>query len=568
MLLLKAQGYSDAVVTKDPYLFNDSLDSGDKKNRRVKLKQSLIALIMDVAKVRIVTFNVTDTNTQSVNRLEAGLAVSVVYDYTSHFACSPDKLSGISASIWEHSRSYLFNTEVATNNTTTEISPDFNYLYSINNTIGQWEDWEASLALELNPTSSTNGAALELNTTNTIGSSKLEALQPTEKGLSVEAWVKPSTNLNMPGSILDYKKGQQRYSLGIKKDNTTAYKCVATLGNKKYTSKKAFPFKNSAGNEQWRHLAFTHKKYWGYKLESADKINCGNDSSLQLKGEFSLEVLVKVNAKGTLLEKKGEYSLSINNNREVVFNWGGENLLEPLFSINLPLILELNKFYKLTLIRSKNKPATKATIAEYPITGDSQGGGTVSEDKWYKNKSVDQITKGMAEKQDQMDEKMKSSAADMLGYTGNLELNPTYYYHTLIITENVTNSSQWISLLPRQVDGVEAFSDFTMGGNNFEGTFAGVRIWNRALSINEAKALALPENKAGLLSHWRMAEGKGTYLYDEVRENHGVAKGGQWIDSPQSNQIGQFQFYVDGTLKHMMIAPHPRLPHRTWIDSA
>ena len=184
-------------------------NSRDKNNRRAKLKQSLITLIMDVAKVRIVTFNVQDTNSQSVDKLEAGLAVSIVYDYTSHFACSPDKLSVTSASNWEHNRSYLFNTEVATNNTSTEISSSFNYLYAIQNTIGQWEDWEASLALELNPTSSTNGAALELNTTNATGSSKLEALQPTENGLSVEAWVKPSVDLNLTCRevFLTIKKG-------------------------------------------------------------------------------------------------------------------------------------------------------------------------------------------------------------------------------------------------------------------------------------------------------------------------------------------------------------------------
>jgi hypothetical protein len=69
----------------------------------------------------------------------------------------------------------------------------------------------------------------------------------------------------------------------------------------------------------------------------------------------------------------------------------------------------------------------------------------------------------------------------------------------------------------------------------------------RALSIGDAKTLALPENKAGLLSHWRMTEGKGTYLYDNVSENHGVATGGSWVDSPQTNQAGQFQFYVDGS---------------------
>ncbi len=562
---------------------------GDKKAiRAAGLKQSLIALILDVAKVRIVTFTVQDTNAQSVDRLEAGLAVGVVYDYHTHFTCTPTNLEGTSASQWEHSRSYLFNVGVeydTTTNAKTEITAAFNYQYVINNTIGQWEDWEASLALEFTPASATDGALL-----NPADSDKLEALQPTEKGLSVEAWVKPSANLNNPGSILYYKKGDQHYSLGIEKDNTDAskYKCVATLGDKKYISKTSFAFQNFARNEQWRHLAFTHKKYWGYQLNPVNTINCGNDSSLHLDDEFTLEVLVKIDTAGTLLEKQGEYSLSVNNNdREIIFSWGGTNYLEEWVEMNMnsnptssqkqdtknykyqlpderwyqrskPDKLDsFDNFYKLTLIRSINKPQTEPTKAEYPITGgDDQGTGSGSGDKWYEETdiTITKLLKGMAKKQDQMESSMELSQTTMFGSTAMLggttdpssKANPTYY-HTLIVTESEGHSTEWTSTTPQEIERVEAYKNFIMGGGNFKGTFASVRIWNRALSVSEAKALSVPENKTGLLSHWRMAEGKGTYLYDDVSENHGVAKDGTWTDSPQSNQAGQFQFYVDGS---------------------
>ena len=558
-------------------------NTGDKKARRARLIQSLIALILDVAKVRIITFTVQDTNVQSIDRLEAGLAVRSLYNYQKHFECTPANLEGTSAAKWEHFRSYLFNSKVnydTQTHITTEISSTFNYQYDINNTIGQWEDWEASLAIELNPKSATDGAVL-----NTTDSSKLATLQPTEKGLSVEAWIKPSSAMNHHGSILYYEKGGQSYSLGIEKDssNTKKYKCVATLGGKKYTSSDAFPFQNTSENEQWRHLAFTHKKYWGFELESGKNINCGNDSSLQLKDEFTLEVLVKVDASGTLLEKEGEYALSINSNMEVIFNWAGTNCLEEwnvmsgepspsekadkenykiIKSVwnqkNKPQKLDaLNSFYKITLIRSKNKPQTEPTKAEYPITGSNQAEaaeGTGAGSKWYKEKENDEILEGMAEKQDQMENRMNLSQTNMLGnsYFGGTadqsqspEANPKYY-HTLIITNSNNSSKEWTTTIPIEIEGVEAYKALMMGGKNFAGVFASVRIWNRALSISEAKALPVPENKFGLLSYWRIAEGKGKYLYDEVSENHGVADRGKWTDSPQSNQIGQFQFYVDG----------------------
>jgi hypothetical protein len=550
---LRSKALTGAPVTLNTLMADDGIEAlslellkegniGDKKARAAGLKQSLIALLLDIAQVRILTFSVTDNNLQKVDRLEAGLPVNAVYNYSTHFKCVPSNLDGTSTSKWEHARSYLFNAAVTYDPITdsnTEITAAFNYQYNINNTIGQWEDWEASLALELKPASATSGAALY-----TVDNSKLNALLPTEKGLSVEAWIKPSADFNNPGSILYYAKGNQYYSLGIVKDSADKYKCVATLGDKKYTSKNSFSFKNAVGNEQWRHLAFTHRKYWGYQLVTGQSINCGNDSSLQLKEEFTLEVLAKINGAGTVLEKSGEYHLLVNNNNEVEFQWGGKNLLQ---QITKPEKLgALNQFYKITLIRSRNKPQTEPSIAEYPITGQKNGNG--SGDKWYAGKSSDEMIKGMAEKQDQMEGSMNFSAASMMGVPGGqlADLNPKYY-HTLIVTKNDNSSVEWTSPAAVAVDKVEAFKDLMMGGNGFNGTFTSVRIWGRALSKSEAKALSVAENQSGLLSQWRMAEGKRNYVYDNVSENHGVSNGGDWADSPQSNRIGQFQFYVDGS---------------------
>lgn len=547
---------------------------GDKKARMAALKQSLFALLSDVSSVRLVSFPVTDNNIQKVDRLEAGLPSSVVYDYASHLKCTPSNLDGVSASKWEYAKSFLFNAGVnyqGSVDTNTEIDSSFNYNYNINNTIGQWEDWEASLALEFKPASAANGAALTIENEN-----KLNALLPTEKGLSVEAWVKPSTELNNPGSVLCCRKAGQCYSLGIVKvaDNARKYKCVATLGDKKYTSKNSFSFKDSTGNEQWRHLAYTHHKYWGYQLNNSNFINCGNDSSLQLKSDFTLEVLAKITKPGTLLEKKGEYGLLINSDNEVEFTWAGTNVLFEWVKMkpgptqeqqkdtkNFQIInsdwhqknkpeklAALNQFYKITLIRSKNKPQSEPTKVEYPITGNDQENATGSTAKWYEGKNSDELIKGMAERQDQMENNMNLSQMSLMGTSteSSVDLNPKYYY-TLIITGDDNSSTEWMSPVAKEVAKVEAYQDFMMGGTNFEGIFTSVRVWSRVLSKSEAKALPVSENQAGLLSQWRMAEGKRNYLYDNVGENHGVATGGNWADSPQSNRIGQFQFYVDGS---------------------
>ena len=203
------------------------------------------------------------------------------------------------------------------------------------------------------------------------------------------------------------------------------------------------------------------------------------------------------------------------------------------------------------MIRSRNKPQSAPSTTEYPITGNDQGSG--SDDKWYKDKSTDEIIEGIAEKQDQMGSQMDFATTNMFGNTVDDQDGSPSYYHTLsVVDANGDRKEYWIPEGKRQVQAPQAFKKFSIGGGDFQGTFASVRIWDRALSKANAERMALPENKTGLLSHWRMAEGKGIYLYDEVGENHGLVSAGTstdstWTDSPRTDQLGQFQFYVDGT---------------------
>jgi hypothetical protein len=683
---------TDASITS---LDLDLLQEGneaDIANRLVALQQKLTDLLLEVAKVRILQFTVTDTNTESVDRLEAGLQVEVSYD-TTHFTCTPQNLAGISTTVWEHPRSYLFNASIEQNYTPTktiinqegfdsnattltvssvttlgiekdeylqideevvkvteiqesthqltvtrgqlgttatthdnratvthypcwidanltstatsltvtsaqalgiavgdflqiedevllvdaidsdtqlsvtrqqkgstaaahtqgtgmyihsrgtlEIDNRYDYTYVAKNAIGQWEDWEASLAMEFTPSSATSGALLTTTT-----SEKLSGLNPTKLGLSAEAWIKPKEIIGSTGAtsiILYHKNDGDHYSLGIEKVNDTIYQCFATLGTNKYTIATNYPFRNSQNKEVWKHIAFTHQKYWGYQLASNQTINCGDSDSLHLNDEFSLEVLVKVDNEGTLLKKEGEFVLAVEDT-SVTFKDPSANRLA-----NNDLPFTMGSFVKITLIRSKNKPQTAPSIAEYPITGGDAGSGN-SSDKWYENKDTDEIIEGMAEKQDQLEQQMDVAQFNMLGNTQDqqVESNPSYY-HTLIITNQEGTSTEWQTSKKEEVTMSQAFKEFALGGNGFAGTFDSVRIWNRALSTGDAKIWDLPENKAGLIAHWRMEEGEGKYLYDNIGEHHGVSNvpdvASPWVGSPRTNQQGQFQFYIDG----------------------
>ena len=126
-----------------------------------------------------------------------------------------------------------------------EIDDRYDYTYEAKNAIGQWEDWEASLAVEFTPSSESSGALLTTDTPE-----KLNRLNPSKQGLSAEAWIKPTDIIGNTGdtsTVLYHKNCDPQnddpqnddpqnddlhYSLGIQKENDVNYKCFATLGKK------------------------------------------------------------------------------------------------------------------------------------------------------------------------------------------------------------------------------------------------------------------------------------------------------------------------------------------------
>jgi hypothetical protein len=132
----------------------------------------------------------------------------------------------------------------------------------------------------------------------------------------------------------------------------------------------------------------------------------------------------------------------------------------------------------------------------------------------------------------------------MLGVTKqDQQDNDDKYYYSLIIGDKSYTSNQ------KDISPVETqWSNLHIGGADLKATFDEVRIWNRALSMDEAKESAIAENKNSLLSWWSVSEGEGKYLYDDAGQNHGVidsSSKSEWVDSPNI-ALPRFKFYIDG----------------------
>ncbi len=559
------------------------------------LRKDLCNLLLEIAKIRIISLSVQDINPLPINRLTAGLAINCSYNYQSSFTCYPAKLAGVTAPEWHQSRSYLVDASYSPAINKALATQAFNYSLYNQRSIGQWRNWQAGLAVEFRPTSTTQGALLS-----TAKSNHLQALQPTENGLTVEAWLKPSVAMEKAssGTILTYKKSDQHYSLAIEEETIDSeetedtgeikqisqYRCVATLGNRKYKTNALYSFSDSDDNPSWKHLAFTHKKMWGYRLDSQNKIVCGSDASLSLDSEFSIELMTKIAKPGMLLRKQGEYKLWVNSNKSICFNYRGHDYQfssEQFISDNASYIdksaesnlenltLNFNKFCKLTLIRSINPPnkesinstdlfntngASFSDSMFQDINLDDDSKDSTNADKIIVNAAKN--AKNSKSNQQNWQQYMPKGTGDIDQLTDSFDISSytekakQKYYFTMVITTadgHIFTTPQQEAYAVGNTDPMQ--QDFTLGDDSntdFDAIYCGARIWGRALSLSEAGSLDKMRNEASLLANWPMSEGQGKYLYDQTGDNNGVLPIEAWVESPQPKLKEQLLFFIDG----------------------
>ena len=549
------------------------------------LDQKLRTLIQTSINQRILTLSVTDTNTSPIDSLDQGLSVNTHYNYK-NFTCIPTNLEkSVSPQPWMQKRSYVVQAHAAIEMPMAQFA---SITYDIKNSVGQWEPGDPGMAISFHKSSNGTQAILSSN-------EKLSALAPTKQGLSLEAWIKPNAHEVRPEdeakkdkdtapkanesltSIIYYKKGIQHYQLGIERTGNQ-YTCFACLDNKKITTKiiKKLEF------DRWTHLAFTYKKYWGLKLDQTS-IDCGNDASLNLDGDFSIEILARIDTSGTLLKKTGEYALSINDDNQIEFSFGGRitraNVLNKgnnfitnaaatvshaisdftgldelnIFKASKTCIVKPGKFSKITIIRSTKKPKDiTASIAAQKLASS----GNNENEKWYENKKDDTKTllQKMAAKQDAQEKKMSQYTENFSGTNGigmNVDSDQQSNqkrYTSIIVCNDLGEAQTWTSSEAIEIENPNTFSSLNIGSGDFTGTFAGIRVWNRALSTDEAKKTTISSTKTGLLAYWRMTEAKNKYIYDDANTNHGVIQDetkSTWVESPDDG-LPKYTLYIDG----------------------
>jgi hypothetical protein len=300
------------------------------------------------------------------------------------------------------------------------------------------------------------------------------------------------------GTAKDYS-GNEKH--GVVKGNpqhvVPTYALFAGVGENFVTTKEAI----CCGS--WTQLCAVFNQSYALRFDGKDDyLDCGNDTTLDISGDLTLEAFIQVDdddlsqprgilTKGKLddgTDKDVSYSLYIDTDRTIVFAFEDKGHNKQTFKSNKNL--ETDQFYKIGVTRRKVINIEKEKVEEWEeiklfINGSHVGGN----DK-YQGKGAG-------------------------------------------------NNNQPLEIGKAYLEGAkETF---------FKGTMSEVRLWNTALDATNINS-SITGREKGLISWWRFEEKQGTMAFDSKSQNHGTRTGAKWVKNPDP-QGSSFRLYVNGVPK-------------------
>lgn len=274
--------------------------------------------------------------------------------------------------------------------------------------------------------------------------------------------------------------------------------------------------------ETWHHLAAAYNQSYALRFNgSTDFVDCGNDVTLDITRDLSVEVFLQVQTLGQRrgILSKGRfsdgtaqdvpYALFVDTDGKIVFAFEDGDRKYQEFKSTKSLTPE--KFHRIAVVRKHE--------VEQPKTD-------------TKNPS---------------------------------ELNPADF-----------QPIQWADItfyLDREPVGTRRYDGGSVGSGNqsleigraylsngrttpFAGTISEVRIWNTAIGT-DLVGLDLKGQEKGLVSWWRMEENQGTNAFDSKSSNHGKLNGTTWVQNPDP-QGSSLTLYHNG--RTVAAYPMPAVP--------
>ncbi len=315
-----------------------------------------------------------------------------------------------------------------------------------------------------------------------------------------------------------------------------AYSFFAGVNNLHVSSQDVF----AGGN--WTHLAAVFHQAYGLKFSGRGYLDCGNDVTLDISGDLTIEVYLQVESFGCGILSRGSfndetseqnvpYALFLNTNGTIGFAFQDVEHRPPhQFKSNINIPVVRREFTKIAVTRKRITQQREKRDADGNPIG------------------------------------VKITSFDRVTFYVNGEPAGSAKYESDQDTEddvrqpvNIGNSNQALQVgqsFQLQVDTGHLYSV-----SSFKGIISELRIWNKSLEPNEV-AQKLKGKEQGLIAWWMLQENEGNTAFDAKGNNHATIKGDiSWVKDPDP-QGSELSLYCNGR----RIGPSP-IPDDQRIDT-
>ena len=350
-----------------------------------------------------------------------------------------------------------------------------------------------------------------------------------------------------------------------------AYTPVAGVGKKFVKARGITP----AGN--WTHLAAAFDQAYGLQFDGGDTLDCGNDTTLDINQDLTIEAFLMIGAAHELEESLAK--------------------LHPKAYATLRDLAESNPILKNLLEGLASEAETIHDVLRTLASLDSELHALLQD--LYNALRVEQVVirRGMfedGEADQNVPYSLSLNAANQLVFAfediqGGLHQYTSDVikagYHRLAVTrKRETRKDPIKDKVGKEIDTeVTAWDEITFYvngnkhgqfkyesaqpqtdksrqpvdvgnsnkpvtiGNKLNGVIAEIRVWNTTREQADI-GKNLTGNEKGLVSWWRFQEGSGNKAFDSKSRNHATINGAQWVKSPDP-QGSSLKLYVNGQLK-------------------
>lgn len=331
----------------------------------------------------------------------------------------------------------------------------------------------------------------------------------------------------------------------------SAYKVFAGVQGQTLRSKQILPVGN------WAHLALAYDQAYGMAFNGSDSsLDCGNDTTLDLSQDLSIEVFCSIKDLGRdqLILQKGDfanadttqrvpYTLLLNSANRLVFAF--ENVDGKAVACITSSSLSAG-FHKITATRGKQQSKDDSEKSK----------GILKSTEWYEMMLF--VDGGAVNCQLYVDGDKKGSVGIVTKYettqpTSDQGRKPVDIGNSkdkMVVGKALTAPS-------KAFKGDDSTNSEGLAINAFSGTITEIRIWNmdRSRILQTDGTTSAPDSRLigqpltgsekGLVSWWRFQEGTGSRAFDSKSQNHALGFGTQWVNSPDPNG-SKLRLFVNG----------------------